>query len=87
MTRIRVGDKWVQFVTDEILILTDDPGEAGVYSWAGQVRAAELIRYHLIMDKAEGRCSMCGGCGYFMPGQRDCPGCFGSGKEYERERG
>ena len=55
MTRIRVGDKWVQFVTEEVLILTDDVEEAGVYSWAGQVRAVELIRYHLIMDKEDER--------------------------------
>lgn len=55
MTRIRVGDKWVQFVTEERLILTDDVEEAGVYSWEGQERAAELIRYHLTMDKEDER--------------------------------
>lgn len=51
-SRIRVGDKYVQFVTEEVLILTDDPEEAGVYSWEGQVRAEELIRYHLIMEES-----------------------------------
>lgn len=25
-------------------------------------------------------CDECGGCGYFQPGQRDCPRCFGSGQ-------
>ena len=26
-------------------------------------------------------CSECAGTGYFMPGQRDCPRCFGCGTE------
>jgi len=55
MTRIKVGDKWVQFVTEEILILTDDIEEAGMYSWEGQGIAEKLIEYHLTMDKQKGR--------------------------------
>jgi hypothetical protein len=46
--RIRVGVRqWVEFVTEEKLILTDDIEKAGVYSWEGQVRAEELVRAHL----------------------------------------
>ena len=53
MTRIRVGDKYVEYVTEEVLVLTDDPEKAGVFSWEGQERAAELIQYHLTMDECE----------------------------------
>ena len=52
MTRIRVGDQYVEFVIEEVLVLTDDPERAGVYSWEGQVLAEELVRYHLIMNEA-----------------------------------
>jgi len=53
MIRIRVGDKYVEFVTEEQFILTDDPERAACYTWEGQVRAEELIRYHLTMNEAE----------------------------------
>mgnify|MGYP001572801937 CR=1 FL=1 len=52
MIRIRVGDKYVEFVTQDVLILTDDPEKAGVYSWEGQVLAEGLVRYHLIINEA-----------------------------------
>jgi hypothetical protein len=54
-TRIRVGDKYVEFVTEDRLILTDDPEAAGLYSWAGQVRAAELVQYHLTMEAQDAK--------------------------------
>ena len=47
---IKVGDKWVQFVTEEKLVLTDKREEAGGYSWIGQIQAQELVNYHLLMD-------------------------------------
>lgn len=53
--RIKVGDKYVEFVTEEALLLTDDPEKAGLYSWEGQGRAEELIKYHLTMDEQKGR--------------------------------
>ena len=52
MIRIRLGDKYVEYVTEDVLVLTDDPEKAAMYSWEGQVRAAELIHYHLVMDEA-----------------------------------
>ena len=52
MIRIRVGDQYVEFVTEEVLHLTDDPDRAAVFTWEGQVRAEELIRYHQTMDDA-----------------------------------
>jgi len=51
MIRIKVGDKYVEFVTEYQLVLTDDPEKAGWYTWSGQIRAEELINYHLTMDK------------------------------------
>lgn len=36
----------------------------------------------LCVDCPRKRCPECGGKGYFMPGQRDCPGCFGSGSSF-----
>jgi hypothetical protein len=53
--RIKVGDKYVEFVTEERLDLTDDPEKAGVYTWEGQGRAEDLIKYHLTMDEQKGR--------------------------------
>lgn len=53
MTRIRIGNQWVMYVTEEVLMLTNDPDLAGVFSWEGQVRAEELVRYHLAMDEVK----------------------------------
>ena len=48
--RIRVGNHYVEYVTEEALHLTDDRDKAAVFTWEGQVRAEELIRYHMTMD-------------------------------------
>jgi hypothetical protein len=45
--RIKVGSKYVQFVTPEKLILTDDEEDAGVFSWEGSLRAEQLIAFHM----------------------------------------
>lgn len=44
-------------MTEDKLILTDDPEEAGWYSWEGQVEAERLIRRHIEdMDPEEPLC-------------------------------
>jgi hypothetical protein len=50
--RIKVGDKYVEFVTEDALHLTDDIEKAGYYTWEGQVEAEKLIKYHLVMNEA-----------------------------------
>jgi hypothetical protein len=50
--RIKVGDKYVEFVTEDALHLTDDIEKAGYYTWGGQVEAEKLIKYHLVMNEA-----------------------------------
>lgn len=44
---IKIGDKYVEFVTEDRLVLTDDPNRAGAYSWEGQIQAKMLIDKHL----------------------------------------
>jgi hypothetical protein len=69
MTRINVGGRWVQFVTEEVLLLTDSIEEAACFSWDGQVHAADLIRYHLKMDAVEKPLEECADC------RGGCKGC------------
>jgi hypothetical protein len=54
VTVLKVGDKFVEFVTEEQLDLTDDIEKAGWFTWEGSVRAEELVRFHLAMDKVDG---------------------------------
>lgn len=53
MIRIKVGSKYVQFVTPEKLILTDDEEDAGAFSWEGSLRAEKLIEFHMMGKNAE----------------------------------
>lgn len=53
MITIKVRGRWVEYVTEERPLLTDDPERAACYSWEGSVRAEELVRYQLTVDESE----------------------------------
>jgi hypothetical protein len=47
MIRIQVGNCYVEFVTEDRLILTNDQEKAGVFSSEGADKAHELVKWHL----------------------------------------
>ena len=51
MIRIKVGNQYVQFVTEEKLLLTDRRDDAGCFTWEGQVEAEKMVKYHLTMNE------------------------------------
>jgi hypothetical protein len=51
-TRIfMVGDRYVEFVTEDVLMLTDNKDEAGGFSPERSWEARALIEYHLRKEK------------------------------------
>ncbi len=48
--RVKVGDRYVQSVTEGRLVLTDDVEKVRWYTWEGQLKAEKLVDYHMTMN-------------------------------------